>query len=140
MKKEDVADDILAAVRNAMRLYQNMKSAASDAKAEIEEQAKMAGNTLKALMQSSARVNLTPDEQAEFAKTVIRNGDARPNAETISNNGKYVISGYFGPVCMAYALARRIVTNENVGQWLSMYSGNTALNEPTITAQSHGFV
>ena len=115
MKKEDVADDILAAVRNAMRLYQNMKSAAPDAKAEIEEQAKMAGNTLQALMQSSARVNLTPDEQAEFDKTVIRNGDARPNTETISNNGKYVISGYFGPVCMAYALARRIVTNENVG-------------------------
>ena len=37
MKKEDVANDILAAVRNAMRLYQNMKSAAPGAKAEIEE-------------------------------------------------------------------------------------------------------
>ena len=70
----------------------------------------MAGNTLKALMQSAARVNLTPDEQAEFDKTVIRNGDARPNTETISNNGKYVISGYFAPVCMAYSISRHIVS------------------------------
>lgn len=117
-----------------------MKSAAPDAKAEIEKQVKAAGNTLKALLQSSARVNLTPDEQAEFDKAVTRNGDARPNAETGSNNGKCVISGYFGPVCMAYAIARRIVSNENVGPWMSMYNGNSALDEPTITATSHGFV
>jgi len=114
-----------------------MKSAAPDAKAEIEKQAKTAGNALKALLQSSARVNLTPDEQAEFDKAVTRNNDARPAAENGSNNGKCVISGYFAPVCMAYAIARRVVSNENVGPWISMYNGNAALNEPTITAPSH---
>lgn len=120
-----------------------MKSAAPDAKAEIEKQVKTAGNALKALLQSSARVNLTPDEQAEFDKAVTRNSNARPAAENGSNNGKCVISGYFGPVCMAYAIAHRIVSdvsNEDIRMWMSMYNGNTALNEPTITAPSHGFV
>ena len=41
---------------------------------------------------------------------------------------------------MAYSLSRRIVSGEDVMQWMSMHSLNTRLKEPDITTQSHLFM
>ena len=129
---ENAAKELADLSAKAIELMQRMKdkSLPSDEKQKVIADMKSTGAQLKSKLDAAAKTELTADQQTEFNKAHAKS----------TGPAKYKIIGYFAPVCMAYAIARRIVSNEDVGSWMSMYNGNTALNEPTITAPSHGFV
>ena len=91
---------------------------------------KSTGAQLKSKLDAATKIELTADQQTEFDKAHAK----------ITGPAKYKITGYFGPVCMAYAIARRIISGKDVGLWMSMYNRSTVLNEPTITEPSHTVV
>ena len=129
---ENAAQELADLSAKAIRLMQRMKdkSLPPDEKQKVIADMKSTGAQLKSKLDAAAKTELTADQQTEFDKAHAKN----------AGPAKYKITGYFAPVCMAYAIARRIVSNENVGPWMSMFSGNAALNEPTVTAPSHTVV
>lgn len=129
---EAAAKELADLSTKAIGLMQRMKdkSLPPDEKQKVIADMKSTGAQLKSKLDAATTRELTADQQTGFEAAHAKN----------TGPSKCKITGYFGPVCMAYAIARRIVSNENVGPWMSMYNGNTALNEPTVTAPSHGFV
>lgn len=129
---EAAAKELADLSAKAIGLMQRMKdkSLPPDEKQTVIADMKSTGAQLKSKLDAATTRELTADQQTGFDVAHAKS----------TGPSKCKITGYFAPVCMAYAIARRIVSNENVGPWMSMFSGNAALNEPTVTAPSHTVV
>lgn len=129
---ENAAQELADLSAKAIGLMQRMKdkSLPPDEKQKVIADMKSTGAQLKSKLDASAKTELTTDQQTEFNKAHAKS----------AGPAKYKIIGYFAPVCMAYTIARRIISDKDVGLWMSTYNGSTVLNEPTITEPSHTVV
>ena len=100
---ENAAKELADLSAKAIELMQRMKdkSLPPDEKQKVIAGMKSSGAQLKSKLDAAAKTELTVDQQPEFDKAHAKS----------TGPAKYKITGYFGPVCMAYAIARRVVSN-----------------------------
>lgn len=91
---QEMADLSAKVVRLIRRIKD--KSVTPDEKKQITADMKSTGAELKSKLDAAARTELTPEEESEFKEA---------HAES-AGPAKYKITGYFAPVCLAYAFRR----------------------------------
>lgn len=100
---EAAAKELAGLSAKAVGLMRRMKdkSLPPDEKQKVIADMKSTGAQLKSKLDAAAKTELTADQQTEFDKAHAKS----------TGPAKCKITGYFGPVCMAYAIARRVVSN-----------------------------